>query len=196
MKRFLVIILLLTLIFAACKKSGSTSGGFDFLSSDKKNEAAKIIESANQDLKKVKEIYKANQNRVDEELIPAMTAKDIVKAKDIANDLVKNINDGLEAADDAVKKIKEAEAMDINDTYKRYLELKREGMEKQIEAFELRRQVAQLLSQSFGSSDPNQINQAQAVFKDKELQFHKLMEEGKDFSEQANEVYKESLRKK
>lgn len=195
MKRFLLIILLLTLVFAACKKSGS-SGGFDLLSSDKKNEAAKIIESANQDLKKVKEIYKANQNRVDEELIPAMTAKDIVKAKDIANDLVKNINDGLEAADDAVKKIKEAEAMDINDTYKRYLELKREGMEKQIEAFELRRQVAQLLSQSFGGSDPNQINQAQAVFKDKELQFHKLMEEGKDFSEQANEVYKESLRKK
>lgn len=195
MKKVLVTILLLTLVFAACKKNGS-SGGFDLLSSDKKNEAAKIIESANQDLKKVKEIYKANQNRVDEELIPAMKASDAVKAKDIANDLVKNINDGLEAADDAIKKIKEAESMDINDTYKRYLELKREGMEKQIEAFELRRQVAQLLSQSFGGSDPNQINQAQAVFKDKELQFHKLMEEGKDYSEQANDVYKESLRKK
>lgn len=195
MKKVLVTILLLTLVFAACKKNGS-SGGFDLLSSDKKNEAAKIIESANQDLKKVKEIYKANQNRVDEELIPAMKASDAAKAKDIANDLVKNINDGLEAADDAIKKIKEAEGMDINDTYKRYLELKREGMEKQIEAFELRRQVAQLLSQSFGGSDPNQINQAQAVFKDKELQFHKLMEEGKDYSEQANDVYKESLRKK
>lgn len=195
MKRFLVTILLLTLVFAACRKSGS-SGGFDLLSSDKKNEAAKIIESANQDLKEVKAIYKANQNRVDDELIPAMTAKDIVKAKDIANDLVKNINNGLESADDAVKKIKDAESMDINDTYKRYLELKRQALEKQIEAFELRRQVAQLLSQSFGGSDPNQINQAQAVFKEKELQFHKLMEEGKDFSEQANDVYKESLRKK
>ena len=197
MKKLLVIILFIILAFGACRKSeSSSSNDFGIFNPDKKNEAAEIIKSANEDLKKVRKIYKENQNRVDEELIPAMNDKNVEKAKEIATDLVKQINSGLEAADDAVKKIKEAENMDINDTYKEYLRLKREALEMQIEAFELRRQVAQLLSQSFGGNDSAKITKAQSIFKDKEIQFHDLMEKGKGRSEEANQIYKDSLKQK
>ncbi|MEK7722798.1 MAG: hypothetical protein AAB336_00460 [Acidobacteriota bacterium] len=197
MKKVLVTILLLSFVFAACKKSDtSNSGGFDILSSDEKDEAAKIVDSANVDLKKVRAIYKANEKRVGEELMPAMAAKDVTKVKSIASDLVAQINDGIETAKDAVKKIEEAENMDINDTYKDYLRLKREGLGKQLDAFELRRQLALEMSKNFGVNDPAQATKAQAEFKDKEEKFQKLIEEGKILSEEANQVYKDSLRKK
>lgn len=196
MKKVLVIILLSMLGFAGCRKGDSSSGGFDILSTDQKDEAAKIVNEANQDLKRVKEIYRANQKRVDSELIPAITAKDVEKAKEISNDFVIQINSGLVAAEEAVTKIKKAEEMDINDTYKEYLRLKREALEKQIEAFELRRQSAKLLNQSFGSKNPAEIAQAQSLFKEKEIQFDDLMERGKGLSEEANQIYKDSLKKK
>lgn len=196
MKKILVTFLFFILIFSACgKKDSSSSSGLDIFNSDQKNEAAEIIKSANDDLKKVRVIYNNNQKRVDDELIPALTAKDITKAAEITNDLVIQINSGLVSADDAVKKIKEAEEMNINDTYKNYLRLKREALEKQIEAFELRRQVAQLMSKSL-SGDPSQANQAQSIFKEKEMQFFDLMEQGKGLSEEANQIYKDSLTQK
>lgn len=197
MKNLLITFLFFILIFSACgKKDSSSSSGLDFFSSDEKNEAAKIIQSANDDLKKVRIIYNNNQKRVDDELIPALTAKDIAKAAEITNDLVIQINSGLVSADEAVKKIKEAENMNINDTYRNYLRLKREALEKQIEAFELRRQVAQLMSKSLGGNDPSQANQAQSIFKEKEMQFFDLMEQGKGLSQEANQIYKDSLTKK
>ena len=197
MTKVLVTILFFGLTFSACRKSdSSSSGGYDILSSDQKNEAAKIVESANEDLKKVRSIYKANQNRVDQELIPAITGKDIVKAKEIANDLVNQINDGLGSADDAVKKIKEAEDMDINSTYKEYLKLKREALEKQIEAFYLRHKVAKVLRDSLGSNDAAKINQAQKEFQEKEVQFRDLIEKGTALSEEANQIFKDSLKQK
>ena len=197
MKNLLITFLFFILIFSACgKKDSSSSSGLDFLKSDQKNEAAEIIKAANDDLKKVRIIYNNNQKRVDDELIPALTAKDIAKAQEITNDLVIQINSGLVSADDAVKKIKEAEEMNINDTYRNYLRLKREALEKQIEAFELRRQVAQLMSKSLGSNDPSQATQAQSIFKEKEMQFFDLMEQGKGLSQEANQIYKDSLAKK
>lgn len=197
MKKVLVTILLLFLVLAACKKSNSSqSSGLNLLSSDDTKEVIDIITEANNELKKVKTIYKANQNRVDEELIPAMTAQDIVKAKSITDDFVVQINEGLVAADEAVKKIEKAENMDINDTYKEYLRLKREALQKQIAAFELRHNVAKLLRDSLGSNDTAKITQAQSEFKANEVKFHDLMEEGKGFSEEANQVFKDSLKKK
>jgi predicted RNA binding protein with dsRBD fold (UPF0201 family) len=198
MKKKLVTILLLILAFSACRKSGSSSnsGSFDILSSDQTVEAAKIVESANGDLKKVRAIYKANDKRVGEELMPAMGAKDVIKVKAIATDLVVQINDGIETGKEAVKKIEEAENMDINDTYKEYLRLKREGLEKQIEAFELRRQVAREMSINFSVNDPTKTAKASAEFTAKEAKFRELIQEGKDLSEEANQLYKDSLKKK
>lgn len=197
MKKILITFLFFILCFSACgKKDSSSSSGLDFLNSDEKDEASELIKSANNDLKKVKVIYNNNQKRVDDELIPALTAKDLAKAQEITNDLVIQINSGLVSADDAVKKIKDAENMNINDTYQNYLRLKREALEKQIEAFELRRQVAQVMSKSLGNTDPSQATQAQSIFKEKELQFFDLMEQGKGLSQEANQIYRDSLTKK
>ena len=195
MKKILATITLLILAFAACRKSDSSSSNdFSLLHPDQKDEAAKIVDSANQELKKVKVIYKANQNKVDE-IKAAIQGKDVEKVKTISNDLVAQINDGIETANDAVKKIQDAEDMDINDTYKNYFSLKRRALEKQIQAFELRRQVAFLLNKNFGSKDPAQIDKVQAEFRNKEDECQKLMDDAKDLSEEANQVYKDSLKK-
>jgi hypothetical protein len=195
MKKFLFIILFSILAFSACWKSDSTSSGFDIISTDEKDEAAKIINEANQDLKEVKTIYKANENKV-AEIKAAMTNKEVEKVKSIANELVNQIVSGIVKAKDAVEKIQKAEDMDINETYKDYLNLKRRALEKQIEAFEQRKHLAQLIRDSFGGKDAAKIDLAQSLFTDKEKQFQKLMDDGKDLSEQANQVYKDSLKQK
>lgn len=197
MKRFLATILFLGLALTACKKddSSSSSSGFDILNSDDTKEVIELIGKANEDLNKVKAIYKTNQNRVDEELLPAMSGRDFAKAKEIANDLVLQINDGLSSADDAVKKIEQAEDMNINETYKEYLGLKKEALKKQIQAFQLRHKVAKLIRDSMGGNDPVQINQAKSEFMENEKKFQALMDEGKVLSEKANQIYKDSLKK-
>jgi hypothetical protein len=195
MKKVLIAILFFALAFAACRKDDSSSGGFDLLNSDQTSEAAKIIDAANADLKEVRAIYRANQDRV-EEVNTAMANKDVEKVKTIADDLVIQINRGVVTAEKAVEKIKEAERMDINPTYKEYLGLKIDGLEKQIAAFELRRQVALLVRDSFGGKDTAKIEQAKGLFREKEQQFEKLIKEGTDLSEKANDVYKESLKPK
>jgi hypothetical protein len=195
MRRFLMTVLLALLALTACRSSSDPQqDGFKIFSSDETQEAAKIIDDANNDLKNVKTIYRANQNRV-EDLTQAITTKDIEKVKEIADDLVLQINDGINSAKIAVEKIEKAERMNINESYKAYLTLKRESLGKQIEAFELRRQVAKQLSESFGKKDPKEMETIQIIFREKEESFKKLMEEGKELSKQADQVAKDATKK-
>ena len=195
MKRNLVVILLFLSLFSACQSEKKSSKSDSIFSSDETKEAGELVLQANDDLKKVKAIYKANKNRV-EDIKTAMTGKEVDKVKTIANDLVLEINNGLLSGEDAYKKIEKAETMDINSTYKEYLELKKDSLRKHLDAFELRRQVAQLLRDSFGGKDPKEIDTAQLIFREKEAAFQKLIDEAKDLSQQANDLYEESMNKK
>lgn len=187
-------VLLLLFLFAACSKSDS-SNTFDVLSfSDDTSAAADYVLEANQDLNKIKIIYKKNEAKLDE-LKSAMSEKDIDKVKKITDDLVYIINDGMALGESAVEKIVKAQEMNINADFKEYLRLKEESLRKQLEAFENRRQAARLLRDSFGTNDPALIEKAKGGFKEKEESFEKTMKEAHEISLKANELAKEVSKK-
>lgn len=193
---FKISLLILLLVLTACKKSdNSSTGSIDILGiSDETDAAAKYIADANGDLKKIKVIYKNNENAV-KDLEDAMNAHDADKVKKITDDLVNQINNGVALGESAVSKIDDAENLKINDTYRNYLDLKKAALRKQLDAFEFRRQSAILLRDGFGGKDKVEIERAKAALKEREVNFKRYMETAKDMSEEANQIAKESLNK-
>lgn len=185
---------LLVFLFSACQKSGnSNSSSLDvFGLSDQTQEAAAIVEDANNDLKKIRKMYKENQSKI-EELKSAMNEKRIEDVKKIADDLVYIINDGFVLGESAIQKIEQAEAMNINDKYKEYLQLKKVSLRKQLDAFEFRRQFAILLRDEFGTKDKFEVEKVKAEFKDREENFQTYMEKAREISGEANQLAKEAM---
>lgn len=192
----LICLLALSLWLSACGKNNSSdSGGLSVFSSDETEKAVQVVTEANGELKKIKAIYKENEGSV-EEVKAAMAARDNAKVKLIADNLVFRINDGITLGENAISKLEEAEKLNINDTFRQYLELKRGSLRKQVDAFEYRRQAAELLSKGFSSNDPKQIDGIKLIFKEKETDFQKVWQEGRDESQEANDFYKDNFKKK
>jgi len=181
-------------IFSACKKT-DTSDGFDtFLFSDDTTAAAELVSQANEDLNKIKVMYKKNEVQRDE-LIAAMGEKDVEKVKKITDDVVYLINDGMALGESAVEKIGRAQQMNIDADFKEYLSLKEESLRKQLSAFESRRQAVRRLRDSFGTNDPAMVEKAKLEVKQKEEVFVKTMEESREISKKANDLAKESSKR-
>lgn len=180
-------------LFSACRTGNSPqSSGIDvFGLTDETGEAAAVIQDANEDLKKIRKMYKENQGKIDE-LKTAMNAKKVDEVKKIADELVYIINDGFVLGESAISKIEKAEAMNTNEKYREYLQLKKGSLKKQLDAFEFRRQAAQLLRDAFGNKDKPEIEKAKAEFKDKEENFQKYMEIAREMSGEANQLAKEA----
>ena len=185
---------LLIFLFCACQKNNnSESSGIDvFGLTDQTAEAGAIVQDANEDLKKIRKMYKENQSKI-EELKTAMNDKKIDEVKKIADELVYIINDGFVLGESAIAKIEKAEALNTNEKYKEYLQLKKGSLKKQLDAFEFRRQAAQLLRDAFGNKDKPEIEKAKAEFRDKEENFQKYMEIAREMSGEANQLAKETL---
>lgn len=193
-RQFTLVVLTVLFIFSACKKT-DTSDGFDtLLFSDDTTDAAELVSQANEDLNKIKVMYKKNEVQR-EELIAAISAQDTEKVKKITDDLVNVINEGTLLGESAVEKIREAERMNINAEFKEYLSLKEESLQKQLEAFENRRQAARILRDSFGNTDPLAFEKAKKSFKEKEEACVKILETSKEINKKANDLAKESARK-
>lgn len=190
-KFFLIVLLALT----ACKSgANSSSGGIDVLGlSDETDDAAKVVVDANGDLKKIKTIYRENEDSV-KDLEEAMNAQDAEKVKKIAGDLVTKINEGVALGQSAVTKIGNAGDMKINKTYRDYLDLKKAALQKQIDAFEFRRQSAILLRDGFGGKDKQEIEKAKAALTERETNFKRYMQTAREMSEEANQIAKDSLK--
>jgi predicted RNA-binding protein with RPS1 domain len=181
-------------IFSACQRN-ETSGSFDILDfPDDTTAAAEIVSQANEDLNKIKVMYRKNEVYRDE-LISSMGEKDVEKVKKITEDFAYLINDAMKLGEEAVDKISRAQQMKIDAAFKEYLGLKEESLRKQLEAFESRRQALLLLRNVFGTNDPALVEKAKLEFKGKEESFAKTMEESKKISKKANEFAKENSKK-
>ena len=191
------ILLILLLALTGCRKSGdsTSSSGLDVLNfSDQTDDAARSVAEANVELKKVRAIYKVNEASI-KDLQAAISSRDTDKVKEIAGNLVVQINTGLALAESAVAKIDEAENKKINDTYRRYLDLKKAALRKQIDAFDFRRESAVQLRDGFGGKDKTEVEKTKAALKQREDDFKRYMETAREMSEEANQVAKDSLNK-
>lgn len=178
----------------SCSKS--TTGGIDILGpSDETEDASKIVEQANQDLTKIKRLYKENEGKR-EELKKAMEADDAVAVKKIADDVVYAINDGAAFGQSAVEKIRQAQDMKVNDDYREYLRLKEEALTKQLEAFENYRQAARMLRDNYDPKNKQLREKVNAEFKTRSENYRKVMETARDYSTRANELAKEVINRK
>lgn len=182
---------------AACpsKDNSSSSKTGGIFSSDETAEAAETVKDANNILKKIKQRFKDNEPRL-EELQNALKEKNADKVKSISDQFITEINAGTEEGTDAITKLRAAKDKNINADYSEYLELKILALEKYIQAYEERRQVAIFLRQNY---DPKSEEQRK-IFKDEydrhEEKFKEIMEEARKLSEQANLLAKESLNRK
>ncbi len=189
LRKHSTIVICLTLIFTFSCKKGEESSVFSL--TDDTDEAVKLIDSANEDLRAIKKLYKANENRV-EDLKIAMKDKKVEDAKKIADDAVYAINDGMALATKAVEKIEKAESLDTNSDFKEYLSLKEKSIRKLMEAFELRRQIALALRDGYNPEDIKQRDQVLALFKEKDEKFKELEKEAQDASRKANQLAKDA----
>lgn len=195
MTETIVKILLISLLaLSACKSSGRTDTPTSIFSSDETAEAAKIVASANDDLTKIKVLYKDNEGKR-EDLKKAMEADNAEQVKKIADDVVYLINDGFDNAQSAIDKIEKAQEMQVNEDYREYLRLKEESLKRELEAFENYRQAARTLRDNYDPKNAAMRDKVKEDFKNRVENYRKLMEEARDYSHQANELAKDALRK-
>lgn len=180
-----------SLIAGSCKSSG---GGGVFGPTDDTQEAVKLVDSANEDLTKIKVLYDENEGKR-QELKSAMEKNDAAAAKKIADDVVYLINDGASNGNDAVKKIQKAQEMNINDDYREYLRLKEESLKLQLEAFEQYRMAARTLRDNYDPKNNTLREKVKEEFKTRSENYRTIMEKARDYSSRANELYKAVLRK-
>ena len=182
------------IVAVSCKRSG-TSSGIDILGpADDTAEAAKLVESANDDLQKIKVLYKKNENKR-EDLKKALEANNADQVRKISDDVVYLINDGSDNGKSAVAKIEKAQEMQINDDYREYLRLKEESLKKEMDAFEEYRQAARVLRDSYDPKNTAVRDRVKDEFKNRSENYRSIMESARDYSNQANELAKEALKK-
>jgi len=180
-------------IAASCRTS--SSGGLEILGpADETDEAAKLVQSANEDLKKIKVLYEENEGKR-QELKAALETDNKEEVKKIADSVVYIINAGFDHGKAAVDKIAEAQEMNVNDAYRDYLSLKEQALKKQMEAFEHYRQAARTLRDNYDPKNAQQREKVKADFDSRSDKYREIMEKARDLSKQANELYKDSLRK-
>lgn len=190
----LPLVILLPLL-CACSGSNDSSSGLSIFSSDQTEEAFNTVYEANDQLKQIKKLFKENEGR-QEDLKKALGNKDAVKVREIADELVYQINAGTKLGNEAIGKIEKVQDMNVNDDFKSYLSLKAESLRKYVEAFEERRKLAILLRDSYDPKDAKQRDRVVAEFKRGDEVFKRIMEEAKQSSEKANALRKEVLSKK
>ena len=186
-------ILLLMVLLPSCQSSGRSEGPSIF-SSDETAEAGKIVASANDDLTKIKIIYKDNEGKR-EEIKKAMEVDDAKKVRELADSVNDLINNGFDEAQNAIDKIEKAQEMQINDDYREYLRLKEESLKRELEAFENYRQAARTLRDNYDPKNASMRDKVKEDFKNRVENYRKLMEEARDYSNRANDLAKDALRR-
>jgi len=178
--------------------AGSSCGLFG--PSDETIAAGKVVQEANADLRKIKELYEENEGDVDkpgkrEQLKKALEANDEAQVKKIADEVNFLIVDGMSYAKSAIEKIQQAQEMNINADYAEYLRLKETALKKQVDAFEQYRQASRSLRDNYDPKNDAIRAKVAVEFDERTDKYRSLMEEARDFSSMANDVAKDATRK-
>ncbi len=162
---------------------------------DETVEAGNQVKESNEMLKLIKQRFKDNENRLGE-LQTALKGKDPDKVRAISDELVTQINAGTEIGEESINKLRIAQEKNINEDYKEYLSLKIQALEKYVQAFEERRQVAIFLRDKYDPKSDAQRKIFKDEFERREEKFKVIMQEARQVSEQANKLARDSLNRK
>jgi tetratricopeptide (TPR) repeat protein len=190
-----------SVIFAAALCLALMLGGCGlFGPKDETAEAAALVQEANQELQKIKELYDENEGDGEtpgkrEQLKQALEANDAERVRKISDDVVYIIGDGMNYAKSAIEKIQQAQDLNTNDDYKEYLRLKEMALSKQVEAFENYRQAARSLRDNYDPKNEALRAKVKLEFDDRSDKYRELMEKARDYSSQANELRKDAIRR-
>lgn len=181
-------ILLLIAVVISCKSASDYS---PFGPPDETQKAGEVISAANEDLQKIKVLYEENES-MRRELKQALETNNAEQVRDISDRVIKLIADGTVIAKRALSKIDEAREMNINETYREYLDLKKNSLKRQLEAFENYRVAAESLKTNYDPRDEAKRNTVRNEFKDRTEKYTADMERARSLSYQANELWQEN----
>ena len=180
---------------AACPGKNNSSQTSSIFTLDETEEAGIQVKESNEMLKLIKQRFRDNEVRL-EELQTALKGKNSDKVKAISDELVTQINAGTEVGEEAINKLRIAQEKNINEDYKEYLSLKIQALEKYVQAFEERRQVAIFLRDKYDPKSDVQRKIFKDEFERREEKFKGIIQEARQISEQANKLARESLNRK
>lgn len=182
MKNIIYILLILAFFALGC---GVANFG------DETDQAAELVTKANEDLREIRKIQKANISKL-ETLTEAIGARDTPQVQKILDELIKAIGDGIALGETARARIDEATEKKTNDKFIEYLRLKEQALGKQIDAFKFRLEVAKTLRDKFGSTDAAEIEKAKADFARQESNFQKLWEAAEELNDRATDIARQN----
>lgn len=174
-----------------CKGSGGLG---DIVALDETAEAGKIVEDANKELNKIKVLYRDNEGKR-LEIRQALEANNTAEVRRLAGEIVTIINEGTNLAADAIDKLESARSMKINTDYERYLELKIDSLKSQLEAFQNFHKAARTLRDNYDPKDAAARDKVKAEFEELTEKYRKTMEDARARSIEANDLYKDTVRK-
>lgn len=177
-------------VASSCGKEEIAGG---LLQTDETSAAGDIIDLVNRNkMRPIKERFRESEPKL-EELQNALKTKDVTKVKSISGELVDAIDGGIDLGREAISDIRKAQDLNINDDYKRYLQLKIEALEMYIEAFEERKKAAKILRDGYDPKNAAIREKALEEFRNYDEKFKEIMEKARIVSDEANLLAKESL---
>lgn len=187
--------ILSALLFASCGIGSNRSRTGEELGTEAdRQKAFQLIDDANEKIKNIKKLYLYNNSKIGE-LEQALKAGDLKRVKELADELSLAIDQGYLFGIDVMDKIEEAQSLDINSTWKRYLSLKEESLELQVRAFDYRKNSAQLFRDKIGTEDQATLKLARDTFRKNEEGFKKYMAEAEKVSKEADELRRSTIGK-
>ncbi|MGB7068696.1 MAG: hypothetical protein WBD22_04320 [Pyrinomonadaceae bacterium] len=185
----------LTVVFTGSCQRSNPSDGFDVLGpTDETGAAGEVIKEANKDLMEIKMLYKNNEGKR-EELKKALETDDAAAVKRISNEVIDLIDEGTGYGENAARKIRQAQDMEINEDYRDYLKLKEEALKRQFDAFANYKLAAESLRANYDPKNTQLRDKVKEEFKQRSENYRTIMEEAREYSTRANELRKDVITK-
>ena len=126
-------------------------GGLKNIGGNATEEANKLIQSANQDLRDAQKIADDNIQEKTRDFTRAVQNNNADEAQRVLDDAIKQIDEGLAKGESAADKFERASKLDLNDKQKEYLALQSQAVRKRVDAFREFRKAVVILRDNKGA---------------------------------------------